>query len=343
MKKNKFLGLATLVIGFAANTIAAELPTNTAQMQAMDKITGKVSLIDVPVNSEVKFGSFSILVRDCKTRSPEETPENFAFVDVIDNTRGEKINIFKGWMVSSSPALNAVEHPVYDVWLLRCINTDISKITMMSVEELIARDNIKMSRLADQSDVVSNNGFDSNQNISGEPIDLIPANITDEAIEERAQEEVIKLEAPITIEENEVGTPQSLLTTQETAPSVSVTEPDVTEQEAVSPVTQPTELVPTAEVDTLEVVSEQAIIAPASDEVAPPVATVSDTTLTPTPSQAETQNNVPAPIVPDPAPSTTTQPIVEPSEQNIMETGFVEESDVISDLEKELTIEALKN
>ena len=51
---------------------------NTAKMQAMDKITGRVSVIEVPVNSEVRFGSFSIVVRACKATPPEETPENYA-------------------------------------------------------------------------------------------------------------------------------------------------------------------------------------------------------------------------------------------------------------------------
>ena len=72
-----FLSLA------ASLTHAAEIDTNTARMQAMDKITGRVSVIDVPVNGTVNFGSFSILVRACKTRPPEETPDNFAFVDVV--------------------------------------------------------------------------------------------------------------------------------------------------------------------------------------------------------------------------------------------------------------------
>ncbi len=120
---------------------AAEIDMNTAQMQAMDKITGRVSLIDVPVNGEVKFGSFSIVVRACKSRPPEETPENYAFVDVADETlNGEQLNIFKGWMLSSTPALNAVEHPIYDVWLLKCTNSNVDKSRLLSAEQLSLRD-----------------------------------------------------------------------------------------------------------------------------------------------------------------------------------------------------------
>ena len=82
---------------------AKEIETNMARLQAMDKITGKVSVIEAPVNAETKFGSFSIVVRACKTRPPEETPDNFAFVDVVDNYKSENpVNIFRGWMISSS-------------------------------------------------------------------------------------------------------------------------------------------------------------------------------------------------------------------------------------------------
>lgn len=147
-KTNKILFTAVLlcsVCGHAAR--AAEIETNTARMQAMDKITGKVSEIDVPVNVPVKFGSFSVLVRKCVTRTPEETPENTAFVDVVDDYNSqEPVNIFKGWMLSSSPALNAVEHPIYDVWLLNCYDKDNKDVKKLSEEELRARDEIKMAR-----------------------------------------------------------------------------------------------------------------------------------------------------------------------------------------------------
>lgn len=208
-------------IGFQAN--AAEISTNTAQMQAMDKITGRVSVINVPVNSEVKFGSFSILVRDCKTRSPEETPENFAFVDVVDtNTNSDKVNIFKGWMLSSTPALNAIEHPVYDVWLLKCIDTDISQAKMMTAEELVARDNIPQQLVVKTTaPKIEDEAFSSN--LSGEPIDLLPAAIRQAGEEQMAEEEVFPLQpmeqenlepttqSPAVAAENDEHAPQSLL------------------------------------------------------------------------------------------------------------------------------------
>ena len=146
-----FLSLA------ASLTHAAEIDTNTARMQAMDKITGRVSVIDVPVNGTANFGSFSILVRACKTRPPEDTPENFAFVDVLDNYNTENpVNIFRGWMISSSPALNPVEHPIYDVWLLKCVNTDVNPKKLLSAEQLKARDLIKKSSSFEENDKLKN-------------------------------------------------------------------------------------------------------------------------------------------------------------------------------------------
>ena len=140
-RKNLSFSLTTALVFSTSLAFAEEIKTNTAIMQAMDKITGRVKVIEVPVSGNVDFGTFSIVVRDCQTRPPEETPENFAFVDIVDNNiDGSKENIFKGWMMSSTPALNAVEHPIYDVWLLRCSDTNVDKSKLLSAEQLAERD-----------------------------------------------------------------------------------------------------------------------------------------------------------------------------------------------------------
>ena len=144
--KNKLIATSVFVacLSVAQITSAANIPMNMAEMQALDKVTGKMSVISVPVNGEVKFGSFSIVVRSCQTTPPEETPENYAFIDVADTNReGETFNIFKGWMMSSSPSLNSVEHPIYDVWLLKCLNKKIDSSMMLSEQQLKERDNLK--------------------------------------------------------------------------------------------------------------------------------------------------------------------------------------------------------
>lgn len=146
-KRFLFLSTAWIVGGFVLSAGATDIETNTARLQAMDKITGRVSEVDVPVNGLANFGTFSILVRKCVTTPPEETPENTAFVDVVDNYKSDHpVNIFKGWMFSSTPALNAVEHPIYDIWLLKCLNKPQNKDTLLSPEKLALRDSLPMVR-----------------------------------------------------------------------------------------------------------------------------------------------------------------------------------------------------
>ena len=199
IKKTNFRIVAFLC-AFAFGANATEISMNTAVMQAMDKITGHVNLIEVPVNQEVMFGSFSILVRDCKTRAPEETPENFAFVDIVDNVAPDaKFNIFKGWMMSSSPALNPVAHPVYDVWLLKCKNTPDEKIKPMSAKDLLARDEVEIKRdpkkeYASLSQDVYDNIETELIESTGEPENLIPVEVSNaiEQTEEQTESDVIE-------------------------------------------------------------------------------------------------------------------------------------------------------
>lgn len=93
----------------------------TAVIQGLDKITARVSRFAAPVGEPVKFGTLLVLVRDCEQSAPEDRPENAAFVEIHDNRPGENHGmLFTGWMFSSSPALSALEHPVYDITVLDC-------------------------------------------------------------------------------------------------------------------------------------------------------------------------------------------------------------------------------
>lgn len=147
--KIKLTAYILAILFFPLTAVFAEggIAKNNAKMQAMDKITGRVSVINVPVGGMVKFGTLSIVVRSCKTRPAEETPDNFAFTDITDKTlKGEEFNIFKGWMISSSPATHAVEHPIYDVWLLQCTDEKIDKKLLLSTEQLAQRDELPQQR-----------------------------------------------------------------------------------------------------------------------------------------------------------------------------------------------------
>ena len=93
----------------------------TARLQGLDKTTARISQFEAPVGKEVTFGTLAIVVRACQRNPPEEAPENAAFLEIYENRPGEaKAKLFSGWMFSSSPALSALEHPVYDVNLLEC-------------------------------------------------------------------------------------------------------------------------------------------------------------------------------------------------------------------------------
>lgn len=128
---------------FSLPVAAEEIKTSAALMQAMDKVTGRVNKITVPVNSKITFGDFSLVLRSCKKRPAEETPENFAFIDVADKSFGkDEYNIFRGWILSSTPGINAIEHPIYDVWLLECVDEKVDSAQILTQEELDARDKL---------------------------------------------------------------------------------------------------------------------------------------------------------------------------------------------------------
>lgn len=158
MNKSNLSLVSTLVAGLtlSAPSFAAEIETNAALMQAMDKVTGRVNKITVPVNSKVTFGDFSLVLRSCKKRPAEETPENFAFIDVTDKSFGtDEYNIFRGWVLSSTPGISAIEHPIYDVWLLECIDTKDDNTKLLSEEELAEREKLPTkSMIKDREDII---------------------------------------------------------------------------------------------------------------------------------------------------------------------------------------------
>ena len=96
----------------------------TAVFSGLDKITGRVSKFDAPVGEHTRFGVLDILVRACEKKPPEEPPQTAAYVEIRQiNDQTNEIDeqpVFSGWMFAESPGLNALEHPVYDVWVDDC-------------------------------------------------------------------------------------------------------------------------------------------------------------------------------------------------------------------------------
>lgn len=100
---------------------AAAVTNPVAQFTGIDKITGRIITFDVYIDETVQFGALQVTPRVCYSRPPEDEPKTDSFVEVDEITLDRKIRrIFTGWMFAESPGLNAVEHPVYDVWLTGC-------------------------------------------------------------------------------------------------------------------------------------------------------------------------------------------------------------------------------
>ena len=117
------LALLIGAVCFAAPGLAAEtrIVNPVAGFAGLDKVTGRIINFDVYMNETVQFGSLRITPRACYSRPATEAPLTDSFVEVDELTieRTTK-RIFTGWMFADSPGLNAVEHPVYDVWLTSC-------------------------------------------------------------------------------------------------------------------------------------------------------------------------------------------------------------------------------
>jgi hypothetical protein len=113
---------AAAAIAVIALASAARAST-IAVLQGLDKTTARISTIEAPLDQTVNFGVLRITVRACIKRPPEEPPETTAFIEIDEVRPGAEdkpLRLFSGWMFKSSPALSALEHPVYDVGILDC-------------------------------------------------------------------------------------------------------------------------------------------------------------------------------------------------------------------------------
>lgn len=108
----------------AATTAAAQrIENQTAVFAALDKVTARISPLNAALNSTETFGALKVTARACYSRAPTEPPKTSAFVEVDEVLLdGSTRRIFSGWMFAESPGLNALEHPVFDLWLTDCAN-----------------------------------------------------------------------------------------------------------------------------------------------------------------------------------------------------------------------------
>ncbi|MGI9513476.1 MAG: DUF2155 domain-containing protein [Anderseniella sp.] len=126
MKLSRVLLVSGLVmtgtVVLASGPLGAQAIQNPlAVFAGLDKITGRITTFEIPVDEVRRFGALNVYPRICNSRPPTEEPKTTSFVQVDENLlSGGTRRIFSGWMLAESPGLNAVEHPVYDVWLIGC-------------------------------------------------------------------------------------------------------------------------------------------------------------------------------------------------------------------------------
>jgi hypothetical protein len=115
-------GLLAALAALAPQGAAADKIRNpTAVFSGLDKITGRIVSFEVAVDETVQFGALQLTPRVCYTRPPTESARTTGFLEVDEVTLENKYRrIFTGWMFAASPGLHAIEHPIYDVWLVDC-------------------------------------------------------------------------------------------------------------------------------------------------------------------------------------------------------------------------------
>ncbi len=96
------------------------------QIKALNKITGKAIVLAAPLNKPVKFATLTITARTCYSTPASETPETSAFLQIDDDRPDQShTRAFSGWMYASSPGLNSLQHPLYDVWVISCVSGQV--------------------------------------------------------------------------------------------------------------------------------------------------------------------------------------------------------------------------
>lgn len=113
------LGLAVT----AAPAHAQRIENQVAVFAALDKVTARISRLEIKLGETVRFGALKVTPKLCYSRPPDQPPKTTTFVEVQESQLdGSQKKLFAGWMFAESPGLDAVEHPVYDVWLTECLS-----------------------------------------------------------------------------------------------------------------------------------------------------------------------------------------------------------------------------
>jgi hypothetical protein len=133
--------LAALLAGHAVPAGAEPIRNPIATFAGLDKITGTITRFETAIDEVRRFGTLEVRARTCNTRPITEQPKTIAFVEVEEVLLdGRTERVFTGWMLAESPGLNAVEHPVYDVWLTGCRDPNAPEIPQETPPETLGLD-----------------------------------------------------------------------------------------------------------------------------------------------------------------------------------------------------------
>ena len=131
---------ACIISLFAISAQAENLVGNSVILRTLDKVTATTKDYTVNIGDTLDYGSLNVDVKHCEKKPPEEIPETFAFLQIFENKLTDEIKadseldepklidgrlkVFSGWMLASKPAISALDHPVYDVWVCLLYTSD---------------------------------------------------------------------------------------------------------------------------------------------------------------------------------------------------------------------------
>ena len=134
---------ACLSLATPAHAEGPVLEHGVAVLQGLDKVTARVSPVRAPLDQPTRFGTLEVVARACRETPPTEPPESAAYLEIRElpaasDTEGVAVDLFSGWMFASSPAVSALEHPVYDIWVVDCADPMPSANGVQGVPEITA-------------------------------------------------------------------------------------------------------------------------------------------------------------------------------------------------------------
>lgn len=119
-----WIALALLAPAMVVSAPAAPIANTIASFAGLDKVTARITKFDVYIGETVLFGALEITPRACYNHPPTEAQRTSSFIEVDQRSlQNSSRRIFTGWIFADSPALNAIDNAVYDVWLLDCKNS----------------------------------------------------------------------------------------------------------------------------------------------------------------------------------------------------------------------------